>query len=188
MENEPKRMDIIVFMAPVNEHTISHLIDLIYTADGEGSAHIFLHLSSIGGKLHSAFTAYNYLRSLNVPFHTHNTGNIEGAALMLYLASDHRSVSPNSRFVLTNLDWRFGHDYVRFGELHEAYQSLKHDIKCYSDIFNERTNRSLDVEGCLTGAARVLDPEESLKAGIVTDPVIASPSVPELAKLWLIHS
>lgn len=187
MEAE-KRIDVISFMAPINDNTISRLVDLTYTAHAEGSSEIHLYISSVGGKLHPAFTAYDFFRSLRIPVCTHNVGLVESAALMLYLASDRRCVSPNSKFLFYNFEWTFYRDHIRFPEIIEAYESLKFDADHYTQIFNDRTHGSFDIRSCLTGPARVLGPEEAIKAGIVTIPEIAAPSIPELAKLWSIHT
>lgn len=187
MEHE-KRVDIVTFMAPVTEHSVSHLIDLTYTALREGSTELHLYISSGGGKLHAAFTAYNYIRSLPATTVTHNIGSVEAAALMLYLACDKRAASPNSRFLPRSLDWTFTHDVVRLGELGEAYEALRFDAKWYADVFRERTGGDFDIDACLEGRTRVLGAEEGLAAGIVTEPDFSAPQVPETAKLWMIHN
>ena len=187
MEVEPKRVDIISFMAPVNDNTVSRLIDLIYNAHAEGSSEVHLYLSSVGGKLHAAFAAYDFFRSLRLPFFTHNVGSIEAAAVLLYLASDCRAASPNAKFLFYNFEWTFYRDHIRFPEIIEAYESLKFDTERYAGIFGERTNGSFDIRGCLTGPAKVLNPTDALKAGLVTEPEITAPAIPELAKLWSIH-
>lgn len=187
MEEEQKRIDIISFMAPINDHTISHLIDLTHTAQNEGSSELHLHISSTGGRLYPAFTAYNFLRTLRLPFHTHNIGSIEATALMLYLASDHRSAAPNSKFVLDNLEWTFPTVHARFAEVAEAYNHLSFDAACYSRIFAERAGTGYDIAGRLSGQIEVLTPEAAKEAGIVSAD-IATPSVPELARVWLVRN
>lgn len=188
MEFDQKRIDIITFMAPVNDGTVGRLIDLVFTAHAEGSSQIHLYISSVGGKLHPAFTAYHFFRTLHIPFFTHNIGTIECPALLLYLASDRRSASPHAKFHFYNFEWTFYRDHIRYPEVIEAYESLKYDTKNYADIFAERTNNTFDIMGCLTGPARALSPAEAIEAGIVTDAKIATPDMPELAKLWSIHN
>lgn len=188
MSEEQKRVDIINFLAPVNDHTISHLIDVTYTAHSEGSAEIHLYLSSVGGRLNPAFTAYNFFSSLHMPFYTHNMGCVETAALLLYLASPHRSASSTSKFFFYSFEWTFYRDHIRFPEIIEAYESLKFDADSYAAIFNARTNGSYDIKSCLTGPAQVLNAQQAIEAGIVTTQQITPAGIPELAKLWLIHS
>ncbi|MCD8139948.1 MAG: ATP-dependent Clp protease proteolytic subunit [Planctomycetaceae bacterium] len=181
------RIDIISFMAPINDASISRLIDLTYTAHAEGSSQVHLYISSVGGKLHPAITAYHFFRSLRLPFFTHNIGSIETPAALLYLASDNRSASPNAKFFFYTFEWTFYRDHIRFPEITEAYESLKFDIESYVDIFNERTNRTFDMKCCLLGPPCIMGPNEALQAGILTDERIVAPEVPELAKLWSIH-
>ena len=188
MEFDQKRIDIISFMAPVNDSTIGRLIDLTYTAHAEGSSQIHLYISSVGGKLHSALTAYHFFRALHIPFFTHNMSTIECPALLLYLASDNRSASPHAKFLFYAFEWTFYRDHIRYPEVIEAYESLKYDTEWYSEIFSERTGGSFDIKDCLTGPAKALGPDAAVEAGIVTDKKIAAPEIPELAKLWSIHN
>lgn len=187
MEKE-KHVHIISFMAPINDNTVGRLIDIAYNAHEEGASEIHLFLSSIGGKLHPAFTGYYFFRSLRVPFYAHNVGTIETSALMLYLASDYRASSPNSKFMFYSFEWTFYRDHIRFPEIIEAYESLKFDADSYAAIFNARTNGSYDIKSCLTGPAQVLNAQQAIEAGIVTTQQITPAGIPELAKLWLIHS
>lgn len=188
MADEQKRIDIINFLAPVNDHTISHLIDVAYTAHAEGSSEIHLYISSTGGRLNPAFTAYNFFRSLHMPFYTHNIGCVETAGLPLYLASNHRSTSQHSKFFFYGFEWTFYRDHIRFPEIIEAHSSLQYDAEHYEAIFKERTNGSFDIRSCLVGPAQALSPQQAIDAGIVTAQQLTPPEIPELAKLWLVHS
>lgn len=186
---EPEgRIDIISFMAPINDNTVGRLVDLVCTAHSEGSTEVRLYISSVGGKLHPAFTAYHFLRALHMPFYTHNVGTLENGGLLLYLASDQRSSSPNAKFMFYNFEWTFYRDHIRYPEIIEAYESLKYDVENYSSLFNERTNGSFDIRSCLCGPACVMDTNKALNAGIITDPLIRAPGIPELAKIWSVHN
>lgn len=187
MEAE-RRIDIVNFMAPINDNTVGRLIDLICTAHSEGSMEIHLYISSVGGKLHPAFSAHQFLRALHIPFYTHNVGTLENGGLLLYLASDQRGASPNAKFMVYNFEWTFYRDHIRFPEIVEAYESLKFDVESYTSIFKERTNGSFDIHSCLTGPACVMDNKAALDAGIITDPLIRTPGIPELAKIWSVHN
>jgi ATP-dependent protease ClpP protease subunit len=182
------RIDIISFMAPINDASVSRLIDLTYTAHSEGSSEVHLYISSVGGRLQPAFSAYHFFRSLRLPFYTYNIGSIETPAALLYLASDCRSAAPNSKFFFYSFEWTFYRDHIRFPEVAEAYESMKYDVDGYADIFNARTNGGFDIKNCLIGPPCVMDPKTALAAGIITEEEIAVPAVPELAKLWSIHS
>ena len=187
MDGEPKRIDVISMMASLTDHTVSRLIDLAYTAQEEGSSQLHLYISSLGGRMHLGFTTYNFFRALDIPVYTYNVGTIEGAALMLYLASDKRAAAPSSKFALSSFEWTFYRNTMYYPEIIEAYESLTHDVKCYTDIFKERTNGSFDIMASLRGLAKILDTSAALSVGLVTDTHIAPPAVPELAKLWPIH-
>ncbi len=187
MEKDQKRVDVINFMAPLNDTTVCRLIDLTHTAQSEGSSEIHLFISSTGGRLHTAFTAYNFFQSLDIPFYTQNVGSVEAAALILYLASDNRSAAPNTKFSLSTFEWYFYRNTVPYCEVIEAYESLSLDVKRYAEIFRERAKSDADFESWLAGPAKVMDPQQALEAGIVTNPKIAFPQLSDLSKLWTIH-
>lgn len=182
-----RRIDIISFIAPINDSTVARLVELTYNAHNEGSAEVHLYISSAAGKIQPAFTAFGFFRTLRLPFHTHNVGTVETAALPLFLASDCRAASPNAKFLIHGFEWTFYRDHIRFPEIAEAHESLKADNARYGRIFNERTNASLDIAKCLEGPPLCLDAGQALAHGIITEPAIADPAIPELAKLWTIH-
>ncbi len=188
MDSDQKRVDIICFFSSLNDASVSRLIDITHTAQAEGAGEIHLLISSLGGRIQSAFTAYQFLHSIDAALFTHNVGTIEAAALLPFLASDRRFASPYSKFMLSSFTWTFHRDSVEFPEAIEAYHSLTHDLKWYVDIFQKRAGDSFAISECLSGPAQALDPEAALKAGIVTDLGRCPPSFPGLAKLWTIHN
>ncbi len=186
-KDQQKRLDIISFMGPVNDSNVGRLIDLAYTADAEGSSEIHLFISSTGGKVNPGFTAYEFFRSLRLPFHTYNVGTLEPPAVLLYLSAERRCASPNSKFLFYNFEWTFYRDHIRYPEIIEAYESLRFDVERYTTVFNERTGGAFNIKHCLEGPSQVLDAWKALDAGIVTEAKIIRPEIPELAKLWSIH-
>lgn len=185
--DQEKRIDIINYMAPVNDNTVGRLVELITTAHGEGSSEIHLYISSIGGKLHAAFTAYHFLRALHMPLFTHNVGTLENGGMLLYLASDHRSASPNAKFMLYAFEWTFYRDHIRFPEVMEACASMRFDVDMFSEIFAERTGGRFAVRECLTGLPCVMNTAAAIEAGVITDTLIRAPGIPDLAKIWSVH-
>lgn len=74
-----------------------------------------------------------------------------------------------------------------FTEIIEAYESLSLDVKRYAEIYRERVKSDVNLENDLAGPAKVMDPQQALEAGIVTNSKIAFPVLSDLAKLWTIH-
>jgi len=134
---------------------------------------IIIHFSSPGGNLNAGFTLYNFLRSVQVPLHMHNIGNVDSVAVIIFLAAETRSCSPHSRFKLHNLDWTFSEGSIAHASLTEYSRQLDFERDRYAAIFNERTKAaqsSIDILDCLSGSAKIIDIETARASGITTAP------------------
>ena len=92
--------DVVNFVSGINPKSIAALIEITGKARNNMSNKIILNISSPGRDLPSAFAAYYHLRSLGISLVSHNMGNIESSAVLLYLAADTRLAAPHSRFLL----------------------------------------------------------------------------------------
>lgn len=178
-----KRISVITYFGEINEPRIVQLIDVLNKAKAANSSEIHLHISSTGGNLHAGFAAYYHLRSLNIPIVTHNFGNVESSAILLFLAADIRHAAIHSTFLLHDFNWTYPAGQIRIGAMRENLQSLDFDSERYAKIFDERTQKSFDIRGCLTGAAQRLDADAAAAAGITTGPA-NDPTIPAGAILW----
>jgi ATP-dependent Clp protease protease subunit len=187
---ETPQVDVINFVSGINQKSIANLIEITGQARNGGSSKIILNISSTGGDLHSAFAAYYHLRSLGIPLVSHNTGNIESSAVLLYLAADVRFAAPHARFLFHSFHWSFGSETVHHPLLREKTACLDFDTQRYRDILNERTQsaerqieifKSLDDNSfCITSAAA------AVTGGICSQ--IAEPAVPAGAVLWWLNT
>lgn len=141
----------------------------------------------MGGRIHAGFTAYNFLNLLTTPIITYNIGTIDCSSLALYLMSDHRYVCERCKFILATFEWTFYRNTMYFPEIIEAYENLDLDRCFLAEIFQEKTDGSIDLTACLRGSTKILDGEAATAAGIATCTSGAKPAVPELAKMWVIH-
>ncbi len=183
-------LHIIHFFGPINTNAIQGLRDVALQAVAAGASEIRLHLSSEGGTLASAFTAYHFLRSLPIPITAHNFGNIESSALLLYLAAEDRLVAPQARFLLHSMHWGFGNQNVDHLRLTEHVNSLDFDAERYAKIFDERTKGAeshLNIRKQLKGNAKILNAESSLSAGISSSIVSTEGRCPKEATCWWVQ-
>jgi len=187
-ETEKKRIDVVNFVSGINSKSIAALVEVTGEARNRGSSKLILNISSTGGDLAAAFGAYYHLRSLGIPLISHNMGNIESSAVLLYLAADIRLAAPHSRFMFHNFHWSFGGEVVRKPVLSERLASLDFDSARYRDIFNEHTKEAenpINIDKALDGDAVYLSASAAFEAGVCTE--IAEPTVPEGAILWWIN-
>jgi ATP-dependent protease ClpP protease subunit len=162
----------ITFACDITQKSASTLISVANAMIENGIAKITIHLSSAGGGLLAAFSAYHFLRSASIPLVMNNMGNIESSAMLLYLAADTRSAAPHSRFLIHPFHWTFGPGSVFLPNIKEAVASLEFDSRRYADIFNERTqgaDKPLDVIKCMEGDPLVIGAEEAGFCGITTE-------------------
>jgi ATP-dependent protease ClpP protease subunit len=184
--SDTPRIDVINFVSGINPKSVADLIDATGKARNNNSSKIILNISSTGGDLHSAFAAYYHLRSLGIPLISHNMGNIESAAVILYLAADTRIAAPHSRFLIHSLQWTFGGEPVRHPILRENVSSLDFDAQRYGDIFKERTQGAESPVEILKAINDnvFLAAASAVHAGICS--TIAEPAVLAGANFWWI--
>jgi ATP-dependent protease ClpP protease subunit len=137
--SDTPRIDVVNFVSGINPKSIAALIEVTGKARNNCSTKIIFNISSTGGDLHSAFAAYYHLRSLGIPLVSHNMGNVESSAVILYLAADTRLAAPHARFLVHSFHLTFGNESVRRPVLRENASSLDFDTQRYGGIFNERT-------------------------------------------------
>jgi ATP-dependent protease ClpP protease subunit len=184
-----QRIDVVNFISGINPKSVAALIDVTGKARNNGSSKIILNISSTGGNLGPAFGAYYHLRSLGIPLVSHNMGNIESSAVLLYLAADTRLAAPHSRFLLHNFTWTFGGEAVHHSTLREKVSCLDFDVQRYGDIFNERTKGAespIEIFKALNGDVLLTTGTAAIAAGICSE--IAEPAVPAGACFWWIDA
>jgi ATP-dependent protease ClpP protease subunit len=187
--SDTPRIDVVNFVSGINPQSIAALIEVTGQARNKGSSKIILNLSSTGGDLAPIFGAYYHLRSLGIPLVSHNIGNIESAAVLLYLAADTRLAAPHSRFMFHNFNWSFHPGPVVHTEVREKVACLDFDTQRYGNIFNERTQGAqspIDIFKALNGDALLITSTAATFTGICS--AVAEPTVPAGAIFWWINA
>jgi ATP-dependent protease ClpP protease subunit len=184
--SDAPRIDVVNFVSGINPKSVADLIDATGKARNSNTSKIILNISSTGGDLHSAFAAYYHLRSLGIPLVSHNMGNVESSAVLLYLAADTRIAAPHSRFLIHSFHWTFGGEPVRHPTLRENVANLDYDAQRYGDIFNERTQGAESPVEILKAINDnvFLSAATAIHAGICS--TIAEPTVPAGTNFWWI--
>ncbi|MFT0531895.1 ATP-dependent Clp protease proteolytic subunit [Castellaniella hirudinis] len=171
-QNVPSVRPHIIHMAcPVTQTSVQVLHNVTLGAIAQGATSIDLRMSSEGGNLAAGFAAYGLLTSLPIPVHTHNNGNVESVAVLIYLAGSERTVAAHGRFVLHPLNWALGNGSVDHSRLIEWSDSLNFDRNRYCAIFQQATQGAespIDVLQCLKNEALIIGPAAARAAGITT--------------------
>lgn len=164
-------LHIVHFIGPINHNSASAVRNNCLQALQNGATEIELHMSSEGGNMTAGFALYFFLKSLPVPFTTHNIGSVESVAVVIFLAGQKRYACPGTRFLIHPLHWGFGSlvaaDHSRVSEWRDC---LDFDAERYARIFLDATTAAgtpTDIRSNLTGNARIFDADEAAKAGII---------------------
>ena len=177
---------VVHFYGPITPGSVENLRNCAISALQQEHAEEFhLHISSEGGNLIAGFTAYHFLRSLPIPIVTHNLGNVESIAVLVFLAGTKRYVVPHGRFMVHALHWGFANGPVDHDRLAEYARSLDFDAERYAKIFDERTagaNHPVNVRKHLLGRENIMSAEISIRAGVATS--IVEATTPESAVHW----
>ena len=184
MENS--KTYVIDFFADINRKTVDALLINVDKAVSENSSKIVIRLSSKGGLICSAFSAYLELRIKSNVLTIHNMGNVESSAMLLYLAAKTRTAMPGSTFLIHPLSWTYIPEKITLPALKKAIDDLNIDIDHYERIYKNRTEHAdnpIDIRKYLENASfdrtsgllnldkdtYIIKTSEALAAGITTE-------------------
>jgi ATP-dependent protease ClpP protease subunit len=186
----PQNEAFITVACDITHKSVSTLVSVVNNMAANGITKVTIHLSSEGGGLSPAFSAYHFLRSVSIPLVMYNAGNVESSAVLLYLAADVRAAAPHSRFLIHPFHWTFG-GRVFLPNIKEAVASLEFDSRRYADIFNERTqgaDKPLDVLKCLNGEPLVIGTEVAGLCGITTEAPAENTIPAGAVRSWIVEA
>lgn len=157
------------FIDNINDDSINKLVSSILS-EGDSIDHLYLNISSLGGSVTPAITAYNFLKKCPFRVTTHNLGEVTSAAVIMYLAGSTRTAEKISKFVMHPIKGCMARD-LSYYQLQELVQLIDADIKNYALIVNQETNSLnglYDIEECLKGNSITLHPQSAYQCGIIT--------------------
>lgn len=112
---------------------------VILSFANDGVEKLIVHISSTGGDFNAAFDIVSTILSSPIQIHMHNSGYVESAAVLVYLAAQTRTAEDYSRFMIHGPFLQTGCP-IDMNYVNTIMKALKLDIKRYTDFFNERTN------------------------------------------------
>ena len=167
-----KKVEVITFTTDINEVTVTRMISYASEAMNRNASELVIMLSSCGGDLPAAFTAYNFLITAPIAVTTYNIGNIESSTNLIFLAGDLRVAALTSQFMLHGISSP-ANAFTR-SEISAQSDRLDLDINRYAEVFRERTRSCtlpIEIESCLGGQTKYLSPDEAREGGIVNGEV-----------------
>jgi ATP-dependent Clp protease, protease subunit len=112
-------------------------------AAGATEAHILI--ASPGGFVDPAFSIYNFLRGIPIPVTTHNYGNVDSIATVIYSAGKTRFAMRQCRFLIHAVTWNIGQPMALTQqmviEILNNINTMSHNI---ADVLSERTGTPIE--------------------------------------------
>lgn len=128
---------------------------------------IYLHLTTNGGCIHSAFTVIDTMESLKVPVHTVVEGFVASAGTLISLAGERRYMTPNAYMLIHEL--RSGM-WGPMTNLEEEYKNLQKIMGHISEYYTRRTRITRKALDKILKKDLIWDIAECEKKGLVDGP------------------
>jgi ATP-dependent Clp protease protease subunit len=138
----------LMLAAQINQQSQSALIGYLTDLAINGATKLTIAISSPGGNVVSGVTMYNSLISMPYEIVTHNIGNVDSIAVVIFLAGARRLANPASTFMFHGAGFD-GNANERLEEsnLRAKLDTLIANHKTISEIISTRT--SLNLADCM---------------------------------------
>ena len=165
---------LINFYASVSEQSVNDLINFITQQIAISLKNkdnpldeIIIQISSSGGSSDHGLLAYNYLKQLNVKKTTIGMGNVDSAAVMIFLAGDERLAMSSCRFVLHEALTTIEKGVFNDTKLHEIANLNKRITRDYCSVISSVTGKSVkSVQGKVKNG-KVMSSNDAIDYGLV---------------------
>jgi ATP-dependent Clp protease, protease subunit len=134
----PERI-YLVFSLSITPANVQKLLSECAKWANQGTKEIYLFFASLGGNVAAGIAAYNALRALPVKLITHNIGNVDSIANIIFLAGQERLAVPHSTFMFHGITYEvtaaFRGDLAFYSN---RVESIEADHKKMASIIKER--------------------------------------------------
>ncbi|MGB8314056.1 MAG: ATP-dependent Clp protease proteolytic subunit, partial [Aestuariivirga sp.] len=89
----------LYFSAGVDERVQNQFISYLVELQGAGATKLTIAMSSPGGNVVAGITIYNALISMPFEIETHNIGNSDSIATVIFVAGKRRFANPTATFM-----------------------------------------------------------------------------------------
>lgn len=158
----------ITFNAPIVEKSAQMLIGSISEAMSLQPDQIHLAISSPGGNVSVAVGLYNMLKALPVEVITHNTGNVDSAANIVYMAGNIRYANQYSSFLFHGISINVPNG-CSYQKLKELASQVEVDHRRIAQIISSNSGiQESDVEAFFQ-QGESLSVDRAIKDGIAME-------------------
>lgn len=127
---------------------------------------IYLHITTHGGCIHSAFTVVDTIENMSCPVHTVVEGFVASAGTLISLAGEERTIAKNAYMLIHEL--RSG-VWGKMSNIEEEYQNLKKLMDHIKAYYTDKTSiKSKELDKILKQDV-VWNASECIDRGLVND-------------------
>ena len=149
----------VLFSRDILPESAHQLFSKVYSL-AKDCDEVCLLLNSNGGNVHAGIPCYNMLRALPARLTTHNVGNVDSIANVIFLAGEKRYVSPSASFMFHSVGFEIQAQF-RLDEkvLREYLDSIVSDHDRIGKVLVDRSLVTLSESTELFREQRRKDPE-----------------------------
>lgn len=159
----------IVFTADLHAIQAAKLRDALTRAANAGSE-IYLLISSGGGDIFEGLSVGALMKTLPVKITTHNIGQIDSVANVIFAAGKTRYATKYSSFLFHGVSMHYEKQDFIESQLEEQYKTIKRLRENIASAFSRYTGLSLrETEALMVTGATILSASEALSKSIVDE-------------------
>jgi ATP-dependent protease ClpP protease subunit len=130
----------------IDPTSANNLIQFLGSLIPQNPAHVTIAMSCPGGNVVAGISIYNAMRAMPYAITTHNIGNVDSIANVVFLGGVDRYASPASTFMFHGVGFQ-GNANMRYEEnnLKGMLDTVLADHRRISGIFATRTNGGVSV-------------------------------------------
>jgi ATP-dependent Clp protease, protease subunit len=134
----------LIFSAPVSPQSTSQLLAHLVDLQVSGATSLTIAISSPGGAIVNGIAAYNAVSAANFQVSTHNIGNLDSVAIVLFLAGAKRLTNSTSTFMFHGVGFDgSANERLEERNLLEKLDVIRSDHKRISSIIAQKTSLSI---------------------------------------------
>ena len=139
MTDQVNEQEYILFSRDISPESVKDLVNLTMSFAPQ-CKEIYLLLHSNGGNVSAGIFCYNMLRALPCNLITHNVGNVDSIANVVFLAGDKRYTAPSATFMFHSVGFTINGPFrLQETNLREHLDSIVADHNRIGSIMADRS-------------------------------------------------
>jgi ATP-dependent protease ClpP protease subunit len=169
-QEHAKKTVTIRFFDEVNQGSVNTLLKTVDDKLKAGTERFVLLISSPGGNVFYGMSAYNYLKGIPAEVVTHNFGQVDSIAALIYCAGSKRYSVPQGEFLLHGLSVTLpGNVTLEQGALDEQMKQMENQVDAISRVISTVTGKKQDEIRAMLNKRTVLSADDAKKLGLVQE-------------------